>query len=181
MSNLDEVVATGDLFKQARRQLTNWTLRKFLLSGITLTYFDNRGFVKGKIDISECIVRKMSPEECRNQACKFAFGLITIRGVRRCLLCASTEEDREKWISVVESQIREFKDLSRRFMCTNEQVIGTGTVIKKSFLGRESSFNLTITNYPRLLLIESTTSVLKEQVQFSTQSPPTIEAVRIYI
>lgn len=49
--NLDEVVATGDLFKQARRQLTNWTLRKFLLSGITLTYFDSGGFIKGKIDI----------------------------------------------------------------------------------------------------------------------------------
>lgn len=143
---------------------------KIKIQSITMSYY-----------FSECVVRKMSPEECRNQACKFAFGLITVRGVRRCLLCASSEEDREKWISVIELQIREFQDLSRRFMCTNEQVIGTGTVVKKSFLGRESSFRLTITNYPRLLLIESSSSVLKEQVQFSIQTPPTIEAVSIQV
>jgi hypothetical protein len=130
----EQVVAVGDLFKQAKKQVRNWSLRKFMLSGIYLTYFDEVGDLKGRIDISGCIVRRMTPAECKNPACKFAFGLFTTRSVRRCLLCATTEEDRGQWISTLESQITDMQDIVRRFIVSGEKVLGSSLVAKKNMV-----------------------------------------------
>lgn len=179
--NLDEIVATGDLFKQAKKQVNNWTLRKFLLSGIHLTYFDDNGSVKGRIDISGCIVRRVSPEECHNPACKFAFGLFTNRKVRRCLVCATNEEDRNAWIQILEAQISEFQDVVRRFVYSSEEVAGSSVVIKKNLIGIESSYRLVITNYPRMLLIDPVTCKLKDQILFTREALPTLKTVLHHI
>ncbi len=160
--------------------MNNWKLRKFLLSGIYLTYFDDNGSVKGRIDISGCVVRRMSPAECKNPACKYAFGLFTSRSVRRCLICATNEEDRTAWINAIEAQITEFQDVVRRFITNNEVVLGNSLVTKKNLIGMETSFRLVITNFPRILVIEPNSISLKEQILFKLESPPTIQIVRLH-
>ena len=157
--------------------MNNWNLRKFLLSGIYLTYFDDGGAVKGRIDIAGCIVRRVTPEECKNPACKYAFGLFTNRGVRRCLVCATNEEDRTLWINVIEDQISEFEDITRRFVNANENILGVSIVTKKNLFGIEYSYRLVITNYPRLLIIDPSNASLKEQILFQKTALPTINNV----
>jgi hypothetical protein len=46
MDLLNEIVATGELYKQGHSRKT-WTLRKFILSGVHFVYFDTAGNKKG--------------------------------------------------------------------------------------------------------------------------------------
>ncbi len=49
MELLGEVVATGELYKQGHAR-KSWNLRKFMLSGIYMVYFDHKGNKKGQFE-----------------------------------------------------------------------------------------------------------------------------------
>ena len=178
LSEKDEIVATGDLFKQARKQVTNWKLRKFILVGVSLIYFADDGKYKGAINIAECDVRSCSPEECKNAACKFAFGVFSSENIRRCLLCATNENDRSTWISVLKTQIQAYMDVTKRFLLRNEMVLGSSPVAKKNMIGRETFYGLIITNYPRFIFVDLVENAVKEQIIFTKDHLPTVELVR---
>ncbi len=167
--NLEEIVATGELYKQGSGR-KNWCLRKFILSGIYMIYFNRKGEKKGQWDITECVVKKLTPEECNMAAAKFAFALIGPK--KYYLACASSEKNRHAWMTVLDEQIEEFKEDIRRFLRNGEVVHGNAIVKKKNMLGIGSTVRLLLTNFPRILVIEPASLVLKEQMSWGRDSPP---------
>lgn len=172
--NLDEIVATGELFKLGS-QRKNWMLRKFVLSGIYMHYFDTNGQKRGQWDITECVVKKISPEECSMNAAKFAFALIGPK--KYYLACASSEKNRHAWMTVLDEQIEEFKEDMRRFLRSGEIVLGNAIVRKKNMLGIGSNIRMLLTNYPRIMLIEPASLVLKDQMSWTRENPPILAKV----
>jgi hypothetical protein len=61
---LQEVVATGELFKRGHNQ-KDWNLRKMILSGVFLANYDKKGNKRGQFDVCNCLIKTMTPEECR--------------------------------------------------------------------------------------------------------------------
>ena len=173
----NEIVAIGDLFKMAKGQSRIWTYRKFFLSGIYLTYVDEEGRIKGKVNINGCTIRRMTANECQNPMANFAFGLFTNRSNQRCLMCATNEKERTLWISVLEDQIYEFQDSTRHYLFYNEIEIGTSLVTKLSITSNETNYRLVLTNLPRLLLIDPKSGFFKEQILFIPTEPPILRVV----
>ena len=83
---MSEVVASGELYKQGH-QRKSWNLRKFMLSGVYLMYFDHKGIKKGQFDISNCTIKTVTAEECHMPDAKHAFALSGPN--KYLLLCAS--------------------------------------------------------------------------------------------
>lgn len=156
----DEVVCIGDLHKKNLTGRKQWNIRRFALVGSYLIYY-KQGSKRGEWDISGCTVRKMTPEECNQPAAKFPFG---VEGPRRqYLFSASSEKNRDKWISVLKAQIEEFKNPIRRYIRRGEVVLGSGSVKRKTLFGRNGLI-LVVTNFPRVLLLDPNTFALKEQI-----------------
>ena len=180
----NEIIAVGDLYKVTRSFPKQWDMMKFILSGNYLTYLDDNGNLKGRISISGCIIRRLTPSDCSNNNAKFAFGLYTTRSNRRCLLNAINEKERTQWISVLESQIHDYEDNLRHFLFINETVLGSSVVTRKSLILNSLSkeCRLVLTNYPRFLLIHEPTSVsprctLLDELIFAIEDPPIINIV----
>ena len=181
----NEIVAIGDLYKTAKLVPKEWFLRKFFLCGHYLTYTDEKGFLKGHINIMDCTVRRLVPEDCKNEAAKYAFALYTNRSNRRCLLNAPDEKTRTQWITVLESQIDKFNDRVNRFLYVKETVLATSTVRRTNEVlpNISSEYKLLLTNYPRFLLVLEPTSLalqseLKDELIFSVDDPPSFIPVR---
>lgn len=180
----NEIIAVGDLYKITKAVPKQWNMMKFILSGNYLTYFDENGNLKGRISISGCIIRRLTPNDCCNNNAKFAFGLYTTRSNRRCLLNAINEKERTYWISVLESQIHDYEDNVRHFLFINETVLGSSVVTRKSLMVNSWSreCRLVLTNYPRFMLIHEPTSVsprcsLLDELMFAIEDPPMISLV----
>ena len=132
-----DIIATGELYKQGHVN-KSWNLRRFLLSGIYLQYFDPKsGNKKGEFDITECTLRKLTSEELGEPEARFAF--ILDGPGKKFIATASTEKNRSLWIKILEAQIRDFKDPIKRFTYGNEVVHGDGMVREKGVLGFSSS------------------------------------------
>ena len=188
LNNGNEIVAVGDLYKITKRFPKQWFIGKFFLSGQYLTYTDSKGLIKGRINISGCTVRRLTPEDCSNNSALFAFGLYTNRSNRRCLLNASNEKVRTQWITVLESQIDQYDDYVRRFLFIGETIIGSSTVKRKNEIltNITKQYNLVLTNYPRFLLIHEPTSlsprsILADEIIFSIEDPPIFIPVSIFL
>ena len=171
--NLDEIVATGQLYKQGTTH-KNWQLRKFILSGIYLIYFDKSGEKKGQWDITGCTVKKVSPEECNMPSAAYAFALTAPK--RYHLMCASSEKNRHAWMTVIDEQIDAYKEDIRRFLRSGENILGNAIVKKKTMFG-SSNVRLLLTNFPRIQIIDPSTLVLKEQLSWVKDEPPSFTRV----
>jgi hypothetical protein len=158
----EEVVCIGDLHKKNLSGRRTWNLRRFALIGITMVYY-KQGVKRGEWDIGGCTIRKMTPEECHEPAAKFAFCL---EGIKKCyIFSANSEKNREKWITILTEQIEEYKTVSRRFVRRGEVIVGAGFLKKKIMLGRSQSM-LIATNFPRIIVIDPSTSLLKDQINW---------------
>ena len=89
-----------------------------------------KGEKRGEWDISGCKVRKVTPEEAKQPAAKFAFA---IEGNKhQYLLSANSDKNRDLWIAMLEKQIHEFRNPVRRFIRTGEVVHANGFVKRKN-------------------------------------------------
>lgn len=168
--NLGEIIATGELFKQSTSGSKTWALRKFVLAGTYLIYFNKRGERKGQWDIVDCQVRRMAPEEVGTAAAKYAFAIVGQKKTH--ILCASSEKNRVAWVNLISEQIIEFKDILRRFLKTGEIIVGNGIVKKRNMFGIATNLRMLITNYPRVLMIDENTEVLTDQLSWDRTNPP---------
>jgi hypothetical protein len=174
--NKDEVIATGELFKQSTSGSKTWALRKFVLSGIYLTYYNKDGEQKGQWEIVDCVLKSMTPEEVGTQAAKNAFALIGPK--RTHILCASTDKNRIAWTNLIREQIEEYRDLLRRFLKTGEIIVGNSLIKKKNIFGMSTNLRMLLTNYPRILLIDEVGGAVNDQMSWQRDTPPTIAMVR---
>lgn len=164
----NEVIATGDLYMQMNAK--SWLLKKFILSGITLSYLDGLGNKRGKFDCTNCTVKKLSPEDVKFPKAKFAFGLVGQKGLT-WLLCAVSEQDRDIWVDMINSQIDEFKDDNRRFLNSHEIIRGWGSVKRGGIFGM-STYRMLLTNYPRIILIDMDSLTVKEEIRWTLENMP---------
>ena len=196
--NQNEVVAIGELFKQATTGTKTWQLRKFVLEGVYMQYYNEKGEKRGEWDISNCTVKSMTSEEVGTVAAKHAFCLLTNgnnsasssssspnsrpsmkrrmsfkkSGPAQFVLCASSERNKQLWMSLLNEQIIEFHDPIRRFLRTGEIVHGNNIVKVKNVFGMSSNVRLVITNMPRILVINPIALVINDQVSWSREDPP---------
>ena len=170
-----DVVATGELFKQGSGR-KSWNLRKFILCGTLLTYFDQKGTKKGEFDITGCHVERKTAEECNMEPAKHAFAII---GPDKFLLAsASNENNRILWIRLIEQQIEEFKDEMKRFVYHNEIIVASGIVKKAGMLGFVSTtVKIILTNFPRLIVLDAQSVALKEQISWVKKESVKFEKV----
>ena len=175
MEFANEIVASGELYKQGS-QRKSWNLRRFILSGISLIYFDPKGVKKGEFDITGCTVRKISAEEIGTPQAVFAF---VIDGPsRKFIATASNEKNRAAWIQILQAQIEEFREPIRRFLYAKEIVHGNGLVKEKGVMGGYGgNYRMVVTNYPRALLIDDSKLVLKSQMSWRRDQAPSFEKV----
>jgi hypothetical protein len=176
LSNVD-VIASGELYKQGHQSKT-WYRRNFVLSGIYLAYYDNKGLLKGKFDVTNCTLRQVSAEECKRPEALYAFMLEGPR--KRLLVTASSNKNRNAWLTILGKHIAALKDSVRRFTFAAETVYGKGKVDKKVGLvnSRSTKVLVAVTNYPRLLVIDPVALVVKEQFSWSPDKPATFTKVR---
>lgn len=167
----EEIVAAGELFKQSTSGSKTWALRKFVLAGVYLIYFNRKGERKGQWSIMGCQVKRMTPEEVGTPAAKNAFALVGPKTTH--VLCASSDKNRVAWINLISEQIIEFKDILRRFLNTGESIVGNSQVRKKGLFGFSSNMRVLLTNLPRLIVIDQTAEVLNDQMSWDKQCPPT--------
>jgi hypothetical protein len=175
--NIDEIVATGELFKQSTSGSRTWALRKFVLAGIYMIYFNKKGERKGQWEIIECHVRAMTPDEVGTPAARNAFALVGPKKTH--VLCASSDKNRIAWINLIMEQIEEYKDILRRFLKTGEQTVGHGMVKKKNVFGLSTTLRMLITNFPRIILIDEAPGVINDQMSWERLHPPSFFRVRI--
>jgi hypothetical protein len=173
--NQDEIVATGELFKLSSSGSRTWALRKFVLAGIYLIYFNKKGERKGQWDIMHCRVKEMTSAEVGSPAAKYSFAIIGPKMTH--ILCASNEKNRVAWTNLITEQIEEYSDILRRFLKTGEEVIGNGVVRKKNVFGMSSNIRMIITNYPRILHIDEVAELLQDQMSWDRQNPPSFYKV----
>jgi hypothetical protein len=169
-----EVIATGELAKQGHK-VKSWLIRRFILSGTNLDYFDENGYKRGAFDITNCAVSKKSPEECEESTATHAFAL-TGPG-KQLMLNASNDNNRDAWMRILSKHIRTIqKDELKPFLYRREKIAGHGIVRKKNIMNIPSSFKMVVTNYPRCLLIEPTLNILREEICWNASEPPKFEA-----
>lgn len=166
----DEISATGDLWKLSVTGGKLWSLRKFVLTNIYLVYYNKKGEKRGQWDISNCIVRPMTPEEAGSKSAMNAF---CVTGPRRMyILNANNQYNRGLWMRVIEEQIDEFADPDRRHLRTGEIVYGRAVLKKRGFLGLGSTVRMLLTNYPRIIIIEPTSNAQQQQITWQRDNPP---------
>jgi len=167
----DEISAVGELWKQSQTGGKLWSLRKFVLTNVYLIYYNQKGEKRGQWDITDCIVRPLTPQEAGSKSAYNAFAVI---GARKFFLFnANNQANRAAWISVIEDQIEEFKDPDRRYLRTGEALYGKGDVKKKNMLGMGVASRLLITNYPRLIVVDPIAKVRKMHLSWGRDNPPT--------
>ena len=175
----DEITATGDLWKQSQTGGKLWSLRRFVLTNIYLVYYNKKGEKRGQWDISDCILRSMSPEEAGSKSAQHAFAIIGQN--KLFLLNANTDQNRTAWIRIIEEQIEEFRDPDRRHLRSGEQIYGKGHLKKKNMFGMGSTVRLIITNYPRIMIIDPIPNVKRHQISWTRDEPPTLIKVSLYM
>ena len=171
----DEISATGDLWKQSQTGGKLWSLRRFVLTNIYLVYYNKKGEKRGQWDISDCILRPMTPEEAGSKSAQNAFAIIGNN--RLFLLNANSHSNKVAWIKMIEEQIEEFKDPDRRFLRSGEQIYGKGNIKKKNMFGMGSTVRLLLTNYPRIMVIDPIAKVKKHQISWARENPPSFVKV----
>jgi hypothetical protein len=149
------------------------------LTNVYLVYYNKKGEKRGQWDISDCIVRPLTPEEAGSKAAQNAF---CVAGPRRLyLLNANSPINRAAWMKIIEEQIEEFKDPDRRFIRTGEVLYGRGNLKKKNMLGMGATVRLLLTNYPRIMVIDPIAKIRKEQISWNRDHPPSFFKVLKYI
>lgn len=172
----NEVVATGDLYMQMN--VKSWLLKKFIMSGITLSYLDGLGNKRGKFDCTNCTVKILSPEDVKFPNAKFPFGLVGHKGLT-WLLCAVSGQDRDVWIDIINIQIDEFKDDNRRFLNSHEIIRGWGCVKRGGIFGM-STYRMLLTNYPRIIFIDMNSWTVKQEIRWTLENVPSYRKVAQY-
>lgn len=158
----EEVVCVGDLHKKNTTGLKSWNLRRFALIGVYMVYY-KQGIKRGEWDITGCNIRNMTPEEAGEPSAKFAFCL---EGIKKLYIFnASSDKNRNKWIEMLTAQIIEYKNMSRRFVRRGEVILGTGTLKRRNLFGKVP-ISLIVTNFPRVIVIDSSTLIVKDQVNW---------------
>jgi PH domain len=176
--NENEIVATGDLFKQANTGSKTWALRKFVLSGPFLIYFTHDGLVrKGQFDITDCNVKNVSAEECGSKNAKYAFSVIGPK--KSLLLCASSERNRVAWMILISQQAEEYADTIRRYLKSGEALHANVVIKKKGTLGMSSKIRVLVTNFPRILLLDPNSFRILDQMAWNRAEPPTLIVVSL--
>jgi hypothetical protein len=172
-----EIIASGELYKEGHQSKT-WYRRNFILSGIYLAYYDKGGLLKGKFDVTNCTVRTVTAEECRKPEAVYAFALEGPR--KRLLVTASSNRNRSAWLHVLTKHINDLKSIVRRFIFAAETVFGEGDVEKKAGLvtSRTNKVFISVTNFPRVLVIDPVALVIKEQFSWTVDKPAVFTRVR---
>lgn len=180
MSTFD-VIASGELYKQGHN-VKSWNRRRFDLSGAFWTYYDQSGTKKGQFDISGCSIRTMTAEECEMPPAKHAFALYCLSDGRFLLVSASSDKNRTIWMNLLRAQIAEVRDVNKRFLFSGEKIVCLGTAKRKvGLIGvRTNTVRLILTNFPRLLVIDSTGLDLQSQISWSREGPSVFQKVVFY-
>ena len=76
-------------------------------------------------------------------------------------------------MAILIKQIEEFSNELRRFVYAFEEIVASGEVKKRiGMIGiRTGSVKLLVTNFPRLLIVDPVSLVLKEQVSWGANVP----------
>ena len=77
MNDDNEILASGELYKQTASDSKAWVLRNFTLRGVYLSYSTTDGVKKGQIDITDCKIKIATDKECENPSARYAFAIIT--------------------------------------------------------------------------------------------------------
>lgn len=172
--NTYEVAAIGELFKKNIGGRRKWNLRNFGLSGNRFIYCKNSE-KRGEYDISGCTVRKITAEEAKLPSAKFAF---TIEGKNKnYIFNARNEKTRDIWIYVLENHLREYRNPVREFLRTGEVVHANGLFFRRKNILEKQCVRVVVTNFPRIILMNSIDSTLINQYEYSIETPPTITTV----
>jgi len=169
-----EVVASGELYKQTISDSKTWVLRHFTLQGVYLSYSTSDGTKKGQIDITDCKLKLATPEECNNMAAKFAFAIITKKKVH--YLCSTSERNRVAWMIIIHEQAEANRSF-RRHLHVGEQVV-TSKKVKRREINENTNVLLIATNIPRVLVVHPINNNLMEEIKWDSENPSVFEAVR---
>ena len=171
-----EIVATGELYKQSSSGSKTWALRTVALASVYLMYYTKDGKLKGQIDITGCTIKLMTAEECGSKNAKYAFAIEGNK--KKFVFCASNEKNRVAWMMLLNEQIEENRDIIRKFLKTGEELHANQVVKKKGTFGFNSSIRLVVTNFPRILIIDAKTNKLLETISWERTEPPELITVR---
>jgi hypothetical protein len=173
-----DTVAVGDLYKLggSKGGRKTWKLRRFFLAGPYLTYQNKQGEKKGQWDIRGCYVRKVSPQECEMPDAIFAFGLGSHNPKVLYIMCASNEKSRAVWMRCIIDQIEEFRVEIRVHLRRNESVIAN-EIVKRNGLILSQKYRMLVTNFPKIMLIDVKTNVLKDERIWTPTTQPTFTLV----
>lgn len=166
----DAAVAVGNLLKQGHIRKT-WYTRKFVLSGCFLQYYDEKQRKKGEFELaSECTTEIITPEECGNPKALHAFCLISPK--KTLVLNASSEAIRNSWMAVIEQQIMMSQPGVYRHLLPSEKVFKESQVQYFKMFGLSHAVvSLTLTDWPRILVVDPMTSEKKAEISWNTDLP----------
>jgi len=189
----EEILASGPVFFNTGKTLLGrkiWNLRKIEFSGIHIYNYDNKGTRKGKWNILDCEVKSFTAEEVGSPDAKFAFGLCSKN--RTYLFCAVNENDKLQWMTLLSDQILQRKDILHRYLLVQEHIIAISIVSRKSgysFLNKwrptSTSSVVTLlmimTDASRILLIDTMTAELVDQMVWDPRCPPNTTFISEYV
>jgi thioredoxin-related protein len=169
-----EIVATGELYKQSSSGSKTWALRTISLASVYLMYYTKDGKLKGQVDISGCKVNLMTAEDLGSKNAKYAFSIEG--GKKKYIFCASNEKNRVAWMMLLNEQIEENRDIIRKYLKTGEELHANQLVNKKNTLF-SSKVRFVVTNFPRILFIDAKTNKLLEVLSWDRAAPPVLVVV----
>ena len=173
----NELYATGDMYLQINPK--TWGLRKFVVVGTELSFFDSKGEKKGQFDLIGAKFKKLSADDVKFPLARYCIGLFGTKAT--WYVCALSDSDRDVWVETLNVQIEEFKDENRKFLNSNEWIHGGGIVKKSSKFGAAQKVKMLITNFPRLLYIDVEAQTVKEVVKWKPDAIPVLKFVRSFI
>ena len=175
--NTYEVAAIGELYKRNISGRRKWNRRNFALSGNRLIYCKD-SVKRGEYDISGCTVRKITLDDAKQPFAEFAF---IIEGKNKTYIFnARNEKTRDIWIYAIENHLREFRNPAREFLRTGEVVHANGLFLQRKTILKKKCIRVIVTNFPRIILLNSVDSTLIDQYQLNVEAPPTITKVNTF-
>ena len=181
----EEVLASGPVFLNTGKSLlgrNQWALRKIVFTGIYLMNYDKKGVMKGRWNVLEYEVKSFTAEEVGSADAKFAFGICSNK--RTYLFCAVNENDKEAWMKLLSEQISQRKDILLRYLLVQEHIVAISVVSRKCgfFLRPTTSiFLMIMTDASRILLIDTTTEELVDQMVWDPRCPPNATIISEYV
>lgn len=187
----EEVLASGPIFLNTGKTLLGrktWALRKLVFTGMFLINYDKTGDMMGKWNVLGCEVKSLTVEEVGSADAQYAFAVFNKK--QTYVFCAVSETDRQAWTKLIADQIVHRKDILYRYLMLQERILAVSLVMRKSqslmsklrlITSSPAPQLLIMTDASRLLLIDTKSEELIDQMVWDPVCPPNATIISNYV